>query len=107
MINMKKTPCEIIVWDVLPCIRRELAEDLKEYGLHQKEIAEKIGVTDAAISQYLSEKRGAAVTFDDDVQGEIKKSARKIYNGGNVIDELCHICSIVKEKKGFEVPCGV
>jgi predicted transcriptional regulator len=54
-----KIPCELIVWYVLPSIRRELARELVEkHKLTQAEVARRFGVTDAAISQYLKSKRG-------------------------------------------------
>ena len=54
-----KIPCELIVWYVLPSIRRELARELVEkHKFTQAEVARRFGVTDAAISQYLKSKRG-------------------------------------------------
>lgn len=52
-------PQEVEVFYLLPAIRRELAISLKEAGHGQKQIAAMLGVTDAAISQYVSGKRGA------------------------------------------------
>ncbi len=104
---VKKTPCEIIVWDVLPCIRRELAKSMAEMGLSETKIAEMIGVTVAAVSQYLSDKRGTKTSFDGDLQEEIKKSADKIVNGEDAVKEICRICSLIKVKEGIEVPCGI
>lgn len=99
---MKKTPCEVIVWNVIPCIRKRLAENLLKYGLSQKAIAEKIGVSDAAISQYLSNKRGSNDTFDENIGKEIEKSAKKILDGGDVVKEICRICNIVKKEMKIE-----
>ena len=59
MVVRLKTPCETIIWKSLPCIRRELAMLLiSEYGLNQKEAASRLGLTEAAVSQYLIGKRG-------------------------------------------------
>ena len=104
---MKKAPCEIIVWDILPCIRRDLAKNMIEFGLNETEIADKIGVTTSAVSQYLSNKRGTSTSFDHDIQEEIKKSAQKIMGGENEIKEICRICSLVKVKNGLDIPCGI
>ena len=53
--SMEKIPCEYIVWNVLPSIRKEFAKSLmKNYGLNQKQIAKIINLTPAAVSQYLS-----------------------------------------------------
>ena len=52
-------PCELVVWYVLPMIRREVSKELVyTHGMTQAEVARKFGVTDAAISQYLKKKRG-------------------------------------------------
>ncbi len=96
---MKKTPCEYIVWNVLPCIRKHLAEILFEEGLSQKEVAEKLGVSNAAVSQYLSNKRGAGKKFDEKIMKEIEKSAHAILKGGDVIEEICKICTFIKKEK--------
>ncbi|HHF55590.1 MAG TPA: helix-turn-helix domain-containing protein [Thermoplasmatales archaeon] len=103
---MKKTPCEYIVWGVLPCIRKKLAEVLYKKGLSQKEIAEMLGVSNAAISQYLSNKRGKLGKFDDEIEREIEISAEEIIKGCDVVDEMCRICRIIKRKNKFiREPC--
>ena len=65
-------PQEVEVWYVLPAIRRELARIMKtktvqrvgadgkkkEHRITQKEIAQMLGVTEPAITQYLLKDRG-------------------------------------------------
>lgn len=99
---MKKTPCEEIVWTVLPCIRKKIAENLIEKGLKQKEVAEKLGVSTAAVSQYISDKRGNTSVFNNKIEKEIKNSAEVILNGGDVIEEICRICRIIKKEMKME-----
>jgi len=70
-----KTPCEIIVWDVLPGIRDALAEELVKNGISQKEASKMLGITPAAVSQYVSKKRGYKIDVKDAVKDEIKKLA--------------------------------
>lgn len=49
---------EIITKNFLPAVRSLLANELAdEYGLYQEEIAEIMGITQPAVSQYLNEKR--------------------------------------------------
>jgi len=63
-----KTPCELIVWYVLPAIRREFARVLvKEFNLTQREAARKLGVTESAVSQYLKSKRGKEMKFNQEI----------------------------------------
>lgn len=93
-------PQEIEVWFVLPAIRRELAKSLINYGLTQKQIAEKLGVTDAAISQYLNSKRAKEISFDKELNKRIKESAKKIIdNNYNLVEEIQNICELFKKRK--------
>jgi len=89
-----KSPCEIIVWDVLPGIRAALAEELVKNGISQKEISKILGITPAAVSQYVSKKRGYKIDLQDAVRMEIKRLANDIMQGG--VDSLslriCEIC---------------
>lgn len=99
-----KIPCELIVWYVLPNIRRELAKELVEgHGLTQAEVARRFGVTDAAISQYMKKKRGANQEMEeskgyDDFMLQVKLSAERIVNEGvDIVRETCRICGVVKQ----------
>jgi len=94
-----KIPCEIIVWEVLPVIRREIAKSLiKNHSLTQREAAKKLGLTEAAVSRYLSGKRGGIEINDDNILREIEKSSNKIVNGegDTTIIEICKICRLLK-----------
>ena len=89
-----KTPCEVIVWDVLPGIRAALAEELVKNGLSQKEASKMLGITPAAVSQYVSKKRGYKIDFKDAVKDEIKKLANDIIQNrvDNLVLKICDIC---------------
>ena len=72
-------PQEIEVWYIIPALRRELAKSMiEDFRLTQKQVAEHMGITEAAISQYLSNKRAKDVIFSNAVLDEIKKSAKMI-----------------------------
>ncbi|MEM3391769.1 MAG: helix-turn-helix domain-containing protein [Archaeoglobaceae archaeon] len=43
---------------ILPAIRAMVAKELIERGYKIKEVAEMLGLTQAAVSQYLASKRG-------------------------------------------------
>jgi predicted transcriptional regulator len=58
-----RPPCEEIVQDFLPTFRSLIAKELIEkYNFSQVEVAEKLGTTQAAVSQYLSSKRGHKIS---------------------------------------------
>ena len=106
---MKRTPCELILWTGLPVIRKEIAECMiEEYGLNQKETAEKLGMTPAAVCQYLSKKRGNTTIENKDLLKEIKVSAERIVQDekADIIEETCRICKLFMEKGVFPEACN-
>jgi len=106
---MRRTPCEYMLWNGIPTIRKELAETLiKEYGLNQRQTAEKLGLTPSAICQYLSKKRGNTDILDESIIEQITLSAERIIknNDSIVIIETCRICQLIRKSKDFSVVCG-
>ncbi|MBN1502610.1 helix-turn-helix domain-containing protein [Candidatus Woesearchaeota archaeon] len=96
-----QTPQEISVWYILPSIRRELALALKKKKLSQKQIASILGVTEAAVSQYLRSKRARSIKLPNEILIAIRKSADNMLK-----DRSCHIFEIQKimnlvKKTGF------
>jgi len=106
-----KTPCETIVWSIVPFIKKEFAKSLvNNVGLTQRNAAAKLGTTDAAISRYISGKRAVLEISDKEILREIKKSALKISkeNGHTAVDETCRICKLIQSKNMFDdinIPC--
>ena len=99
---MKHTPCENIMWNGLPVIRKEIAESMiNVYGLKQRDVAKKLCISPAAVSQYLSGKRGHICVLDEDVTKEINKSAKRIIEQGDkiLVSETCRLCKIFTSKK--------
>ncbi len=102
---MVKVLCEKVIWTVLPVIRKEFSLSLmKNYDLNQKQIAEILDLTPAAICQYLSNKRGYLELQDEEVFHEIENSAKRIFEEGTkqVGIETCKICRLLHSKKIFE-----
>lgn len=92
-------PQDIEVRYILPAIRRELAKIfIKEHKLSQKEAANILGLTEAAVSQYQHSKRAKEVVFSDNITNEIRKSAGKILadknNKQKVMGEMYRISSL-------------
>jgi predicted transcriptional regulator len=103
---MKKTPCEYIIWHGLPVIRKEIAASLVfSHGLSQRQAAKKLGVTPAAVSQYLSKKRGKLQITDQILIQEIHASAQKIVEQGEaiVLVETCRLCHLMKKRNTFHL----
>ncbi|MGI6471830.1 MAG: transcriptional regulator [Candidatus Methanomethylophilaceae archaeon] len=98
-----KVPCEIVVWYVLPAIRREIAKELvTTYGMKQADVARKFEVTDAAISQYLKKKRGENEIIQNSEFYEVFTDEIKISSGRLALEdadfatEVCRLCAVVK-----------
>ena len=95
---MKRTPCESMMWTGLPAIRKEFALCMvNEFGLSQKEVAQQLELSPAAICQYVSKKRGNLIDIDKKLLEEIKKSVELIINDDkNLISETCRICKFMQ-----------
>jgi len=97
-----KPPCEVVVKEVLPAIRAMLVRELiGHHRLSQVEVADKLGITQPAVSQYLRMLRGAGrnrillktienhvqVFADDIACGKLKRK--------QIIERYCLICRAV------------
>ncbi len=94
-----KPPCELIVWYVIPTIRAELAKEMIKLGLSQKDVSEKLGITQSAVSQYVKDKRGKGIPVNKQVRKAIKGLAKDVVDGKashDVIPGICAVCAIVK-----------
>lgn len=92
-------PQEVEVFYILPAIRRELTLALKELGKPQKEIAKLLGVTEAAVSQYLSSKRGNDVQFPAPLRQQIRQAAPRITHHQDMITEVQAILASAKQDR--------
>lgn len=93
-------PCEIVVRKFIPALRVLIAKELSQtYNWPQTKIADRLGVTQAAVSGYLSQNEGNLVSPPFDVE-ELKAIARSIASEINmkkrgqvdIIYEICKIC---------------
>lgn len=103
-------PIEIEYWYVLPTIRREIATSLKKRGnLRQKEVADILGITEAAVSQYIKGTRGVLELENGDLMiipdwllNQISKSTDKILksqsdNHNTFLKEINRLMTIIRE----------
>jgi predicted transcriptional regulator len=100
-----KSPCEEIVWEVLPSIRAAIAEELIKRGLSQKEVSKSLGITPPAVSQYVSKKRGYSMEFGEDAKDAIGKLADDLIQK-KVVNLTERICQICKDIRGDDSYCG-
>ncbi|MBR0271886.1 MAG: transcriptional regulator [Methanobrevibacter sp.] len=95
-----KPPCEIVVWYVIPAIRSELAKELLNLGMKQKDVSELMDITQPAVSQYITDKRGSGIKLDDHVRQMVKDFALELSTGestkADLIPRTCSICKNVE-----------
>lgn len=102
-----KPPCIIVVRYILPAIRVLIAKELVEkHGLKRVRAAEKMGITPAAVTQYLKKVRGEtkvkmvedsdeAVKIISDLANNIAKDEASPYD---VLQNICKICQIMRSQ---------
>lgn len=94
-------PQEIEVWYIIPAIRKELSKLLvKVHGLTFEDAGDILGISKAAVSQYLSNKRANKIDLPGDVKKELEKSAKIIIKDKTkVVNEIQKIIKIMRKKK--------
>ncbi len=94
--------CEIMVTDVFPMIRALMAKELTEnLGFTQAEAANKMGLTQPAISQYKKEMRAAKIDIlenNEKIMQYITDGARQLANSKKPAQStlLCDICREIR-----------
>ena len=113
-------PQEIEVWYLIPALRKELSRIfIKDYNLAQKKAAELLGISEAAVSQYVKEKRAKDIKFTKSELKIIKNTAGKIVkdkkNSMKFLYQVCvklrgseTICNLHrKHNKDIPVKCNI
>lgn len=98
---MYSLPQEIEVWYIIPAIRKELARVLTEnHGLTFEKTGEILGISKAAVSQYLSNKRATKLKLNNEIKKEIKKSGKIIVGNPKIaVKEILRILNLMKRTK--------
>ncbi len=95
----------IVVQHILPALRLEITRELVEkYGMRKADAAGKMGVTPAAVSQYLNRSRGGSATPIIEgsvaVMGLVDDISRDIASGESPLDilllKLCRACAAAR-----------
>ena len=95
---MKKPECKEIITIILPAVRASVAESMHTNGYSQKEIAEKLGVVQVAVSKYLHKRYSKQILNMKNYIGSHRMNRevlKKIESGKNsreidrTIDKLC------------------
>jgi uncharacterized protein len=92
---------EVEVWYIIPAVRKELARLLtQKYEMSFEKAGNVLGISKAAISQYLSNKRANKIKLSAEVRKEVEKSAKIINdNPKTAVAEIQRILRYMKENK--------
>jgi hypothetical protein len=91
--------CDVMVRSLLPPMRAEMVTRLvRDQGLSQSDAAKKLGITRAAVSQYISRKRGAGeVQISNELDLLIDRWALAVITGDSDIN-ICDFCQCALKK---------
>jgi hypothetical protein len=91
--------CDTMVRNLLPPMRAEMILRLvQRQGLSQSDAARRVGITRAAVSQYLSKKRGVSeVQISSELDSLIDRWALAVVTGESDIN-LCDVCQCALKK---------
>jgi len=101
-----KPPCEVVVKEVLPAIRATMVLELTgRHHLSQTEVAQRLGITQPAVSQYLRMLRGAR--RKNPVLQKLEKQARELAGDiasgklehAQLIEGYCSICRTMSKQQ--------
>lgn len=94
------TPTEILYWEILPTLRKELVLALIDLGLKQSQIAKLLEITPSAISQYMKSKRASEFKFENEFKSKIINAAKKIKDGTSTpFDQINHLIKEFEKSK--------
>ena len=99
-------PCEKAVWYHLPKIRADLVIELVKTGMTQSQAAKKLGVTPAAVSQYIHKKRGTQSPKTKNYRQEIKSAVKHICDNassGDLESIVCNCCRLLQKEDEIKV----
>lgn len=92
-------PQEVEVHYIIPAMRRAFAYELKKQGLEQKQIAKLLFVSEAAVSQYLSNKRATEVEFSEQIKKAIASAVPNLLGGLGFKEIGMSIMNLIRDEK--------
>lgn len=97
---MYTLPQEIEVWYIIPAIRKKLATCLIiDHKATYQKVGDLLGITKAAVSQYLKNKRAAKIILPSVLDKEIMKSCSTLLKDkSNSVKEIDRILKIIVKK---------
>lgn len=103
-----KTPCELVVGKILPALRASVVKELSgKYRMKQSDIAKKLGITQASVSQYLSSTRAGGTKITESfpkIKTYADEISKRIVAGEDRYEwsvVLCEACKDIRSDDEF------
>jgi predicted transcriptional regulator len=105
---MYTLPQEIEVWYIIPAIRRELSKCMiNKYKLTYEKTGKILGISKAAVSQYLKHKRATKIKLHDKALKEVCNSCEKLsVEKSDAVREISRILKYIRQNKLHCEVCG-
>jgi uncharacterized protein len=98
-------PCEVGVKTVLPAVKAIMARQIVEkHGLNEQQTAELLGLSQSAVSRYMSKERGNLLEINGSIEvlALIEQMVTSLIKDPNnktdVLTLFCKICTAIREK---------
>lgn len=101
-------PCEVATKSVIPALRAMIARELiEDYGMKQELVAERLGITQAAVSKYRHQVRGEAVDLgaSSEVRRISKDIASSLAGRPDPIDVSRRFCQACTDIRALGLMC--
>lgn len=94
-------PQEVEVWYIIPKLRKEFATlFVNKHGLSYEAAGDILGISKAAVCQYLANKRANKINLSKEIKNEVAKSAKLIVEKrSNAVIEINKILELMKNTK--------
>ena len=108
-VHTMKTPCELVVGRILPTLRASVVKELSgKYHMKQSDIAKKLGITQASVSQYLSSTRAGGTKIVESfpkIRVYADDIAKRIVAGEDKYEWYSVLCKACKDIRSDEEFC--
>jgi predicted transcriptional regulator len=98
-------PCEVGVKTILPAVKAIMARSIVEkHGLNEKQTADLLGLSQSAISRYLSRERGNLLNIEstteviDLIDQMVTHLIKVPDNKTEILKLFCQTCTTIREK---------
>ncbi|MCJ7794022.1 hypothetical protein MUP42_03720 [Candidatus Bathyarchaeota archaeon] len=98
-------PCEVGVKTVLPAVKAIMARSIVEkHGLNEKQTAELLGLSQSAVSRYVSKERGNLLAIENAtevltlIDQMVTHLIKEPNNKTEILKLFCQTCKAIREK---------